>query len=100
MLERADHALVRADSDLPGLALVLDPEAVHEQVAAAVGAAGLRLVSSRVEYLRYKPGTSVVATVRVRTDAGSCLGYVRAWSQHRGAPSPATADPARPTKRS
>jgi tRNA A-37 threonylcarbamoyl transferase component Bud32 len=94
VLERADHALVRADSDLPGLALVLDPECVHEQVAAAVGAAGLRLVSSRVEYLRYKPGTSVVATVRVGTDAGSCLSYVRAWSHHRGAPSPSPAEAA------
>jgi len=88
MLERDDHPLVRADSRLPGLAMVLDPECVHEQVATAVGAAGLRLVSSRVEYVRYKPGTSVVATVRVRTDAGSCLGYVRSWSHQRGAPEP------------
>jgi aminoglycoside phosphotransferase (APT) family kinase protein len=89
VLERDDHPLVRADSRLPGLAMVLDPEAVHEQVATAVGAAGLRLVSSRVEYVRYKPATSVVATVRVRTDAGSCLGYVRSWSRERGAPEPA-----------
>jgi aminoglycoside phosphotransferase (APT) family kinase protein len=88
MLERDDHPLVRADSRLPGLAMVLDRECVHEQVATAVGAAGLRLVSSRVEYVRYKPGTSVVATVRVRTDAGSCLGYVRSWSHDRGAPEP------------
>jgi hypothetical protein len=99
VLERDDRPLVRADSGLPGLALVLDPEAVHEQVATAVGAAGLRLVSSAVEYLRYKPGTSVVATVRVRTDEGSCLGYVRAWSGERGAPAPVTPEVSRPTRR-
>jgi aminoglycoside phosphotransferase (APT) family kinase protein len=91
VLERDDRPLVRADSGLPGLAMVLDPECVHEKVATAVGAAGLRLVSSHVEYLRYKPGTSVVATVRVRTDEGGCLGYVRAWSHERGAPEPTPA---------
>src|SRR3954467_4812046 len=99
MLERADHALVRADGRLPGLALVLDPECVHEQVAAAVGACGMRLDATSVEYLRYKPGTSVVATVRVRTDAGSSLGYVRAWSRERGAPEPVVPEPTRPSRR-
>ena len=99
MLERDDVDLVRADSRLPGLAIVLDPEAVHEQVAVAVGACGLRLDTTRVEYVRYKPGTSVVATVRVRTDAGSSLGYVRAWSHDRGAPEPAATEANRPTRR-
>jgi len=99
MLERDDLDLVRADPRLPGLALVLDPECVHEKVAAAVGACGMRLDATSVEYLRYKPGTSVVATVRVRTDAGSSLGYVRAWSRDRGAPEPVVPEPTRPSRR-
>ena len=98
MLERDDLDLVRSDALLPGLAVVLDPECVHEKVAAAVGACGLRLKATSVQYLRYKPGTSVVATVRVRTDVGSSLGYVRAWSRDRGAPEPVVLGATRPTR--
>src|SRR5215213_8816442 len=101
MLERDDVDLVQADAGLPGLALVLDPEAVHEQVAGAVGACGLRLRATSVDYVRYKPGTSVVASVRVKTDAGSSLGYVRAWSHDRGGPFPVatqTRKPSRPVR--
>src|SRR5215218_6476512 len=99
MLERDDVDLVRADAGLPGLALVLDPEAVHEQVAGAVGACGLRLAATSVDYVRYKPGTSVVASVRVKTDAGSSLGYVRAWLHDRGAPSPLATEARKPSRR-
>lgn len=52
MLPLADAAIVGRDSALPGLALVLDAEAL----AARLGTGPLRPL-----YLRYKPGTSAVA---------------------------------------
>ena len=50
MLSPADHALVSRDCALPGLAVLLDDDAVCSLVGAPV----------RRTYLRYKPGTSCV----------------------------------------
>jgi hypothetical protein len=56
----AAHRLARRDGALPALPLLLDGEAMSEALGSRV----------RIERLRYKPGTSLVAAVR--DDAGGC----------------------------
>lgn len=67
MLLPDDEELVSGDPALPGLALLLDPDALREHVARAVP----DLVGVEVCYLRYKPGTSVVAGLDVKTTHGA-----------------------------
>ena len=52
----ADHRLAAADPALPGLRAVLDPLPLVRRLAPGWGAA-----DAQVRYLRYKPGTSLVA---------------------------------------
>lgn len=55
MLSPADLALVERDPDLPGLALLLDEQALAGWLGAPV----------RLRYLRYKPGTGCVLALDV-----------------------------------
>ncbi|MFN3276850.1 MAG: phosphotransferase [Paracoccus hibiscisoli] len=55
MLQPADRAIVARDPALPGLALLLDPQAVAALLGAPVNPV----------HLRYKPGTSCMATFRM-----------------------------------
>jgi len=68
MLSPADAALVRRDGGLPGLALVLDGDALAERLAVSWPEAGLR--SARAVYLRYKPGTSCLVSYRATGPEG------------------------------
>jgi aminoglycoside phosphotransferase (APT) family kinase protein len=57
MLSPADADVARRDPDLPGLALVLDPDAFAEAIGAPV--------PLRPIYVRYKPGTSCLVAYRL-----------------------------------
>ncbi|HET6547537.1 MAG TPA: hypothetical protein VFG79_03700, partial [Solirubrobacter sp.] len=67
---RADAALARRDPALPGLAAVLDPDALLERLDALLPAGVERPRGGRVDYARYKPGTSIVVALTLDTTAG------------------------------
>lgn len=56
MLSPDDAGLVRRDSALPGLAVLLDPNALAEVVQQSVP--GVKLGGVQINYVRYKPGVS------------------------------------------
>lgn len=62
----ADTRLARADPAVPGIAEVLDPLALVQRLAPGWGA-----VAARIAYLRYKPGTSLVAGLVLTGDDGA-----------------------------
>lgn len=76
MLHAADAALVRRDPALPGLATVLDPEALCARLRAALPDSEIEDV--RATYVRYKPGTSCVVACRVRAGGTVATGYAKA----------------------
>lgn len=76
----ADRRLAAAEVGVPGLGRALDPQAVGEAAHALLG---LPVADVTAVYARLKPGTSVVATHRVRTtDGGEVLVAAKA---HRAA---------------
>ena len=84
----ADHALVARDTGLSGLALLLDEEALLDEVGRQMPAADIARI--RIDYLRYKPGTSCMAGLRVIDTLGRTQhAFARAltasnpdWEQH------------------
>src|SRR5690606_552698 len=62
----ADHRLAAADPALPVLRAVLDPLPLVRRLAPGWGAA-----DAQVRYLRYKPGTSLVAGLLLTHDDGA-----------------------------
>lgn len=64
MLSPGERSLVRRDTQLPGLGLLLDPSAFLGALRQALPGGGV--VSARLEYLRYKPGTNLLAGYRAR----------------------------------
>lgn len=68
MLQDKDAELVKRDPGLPGLAALLDKEWLTEKVRALSPFDGLRLL--QIDYIRYKPGTSCVATLILESAAG------------------------------
>lgn len=84
----ADHALVARDTGLSGLALLLDEEALLDEVGRQMPAADIARI--RIDYLRYKPGTSCMAGLRVIDTLGRTQhAFARAltasnpdWDQH------------------
>src|SRR5438093_582994 len=63
MLCPADTDLVRRDPALPGLALLLDPDAFAADLRQAVP--GIEVEGGRITYVRYKPGTSCLVGYRL-----------------------------------
>ncbi|MEI2265982.1 phosphotransferase family protein [Erwinia sp. CGal63] len=68
MLQDKDVELAQRDRDLPGLAALLDHDLLTEKLRALPPFAGLRSLS--IDYLRYKPGTSCVATLILKLADG------------------------------
>ncbi|MGX9348649.1 phosphotransferase [Microbacterium sp. KNMS] len=66
-LAPADAALAARETALPGLPLVLDAATLHR----ALEAAGVPVQRVETTYLRFKPGTSAVAGVRIETPSRS-----------------------------
>lgn len=73
MLTDDDALLAERDPALPGLATVLDPEAVAERTPGAIGAVAT--------YVRYKPSTSCLVGYRFATSAGPVLGFAKAFRE-------------------
>ena len=74
MLSPDDATLVHRAA-IPGLALVLDPEAVADRVASVLPALGV--TGATATYVRYKPATSCVVGYRLAVPGGQLHGYVR-----------------------
>src|SRR5215813_8303187 len=66
MLSAPDADLVRRDPDLPGLSIVLDPEAM----VAALHPFLPGVTIARMTYVRYKPGKCCVVAHRLDADGG------------------------------
>ncbi|CAN5642818.1 hypothetical protein BH18ACT3_BH18ACT3_27230 [soil metagenome] len=77
MLSSADRALAERDPEMPGLSVVLDPDAV---TALAAGTDGPRVVGARPTYVRYKPATSCVVGYELFTVDGPVLVYAKAYA--------------------
>ncbi|MQA82325.1 MAG: phosphotransferase, partial [Streptosporangiales bacterium] len=78
MLTAADRDLAHREPDLPGIRLALDVEALADRLAHWLPA-GDALVEGRVTYLRYKPRTSLVAGLALRTTSGHRQAFVKAY---------------------
>lgn len=63
MLAPADAAVVARDRALPGLSLVLDPDAMAERIGRS--RPGRVPVTAQATYVRYKPGTSCLVGYRL-----------------------------------
>ena len=73
MLTAPDADIVRRDPGIPGLSIVLDPEAVIAALRPCLPRAG----TARMTYVRYKPGRSCVVAYRLDGDGGLDL-YAKA----------------------
>lgn len=78
MLPPADTALVAADPAIPGLGHVLDVGALLDRLTA--GRSPLQPTGAVVEYVRYKPGSAVVAGLRLHTEEGPVAAFAAAWA--------------------
>jgi tRNA A-37 threonylcarbamoyl transferase component Bud32 len=69
MLSEADSAVVAREPGLPGLAVLLDPDRLLDELDRVLP--GRRPVTATITYLRYKPGTSCLAGLRLETPDGT-----------------------------
>lgn len=79
MLTPADAAIVRRDQAVPGLALVLDDDALSGELRK--GWPELGLVSARATYVRYKPGTSCLVAYRFDLGDREVPAFAKAYRQ-------------------
>ena len=66
MLSPAERGLVARDPGLPGLGRLLDPGDFLDALRQALPACDV--ASARLDYLRYKPGTNLLAGYLARID--------------------------------
>lgn len=76
MLSDPDARVVQLDRSLPGLALLLDPDALMEELRAHLPHADLGRATAH--YLRYKPFTNCLVAYRLSTPAGEHEVYAKA----------------------
>lgn len=81
VLRTDDGQLLGADPALPGLAVLLDDDALTQFLQQRNPA----VRGAHATYLRYKPGTAMVAAVQVRTDDGERLALAQTVSRAGGA---------------
>ena len=75
MLTPHDRALIKRDSDLPGLEVLLEPAAFLAELSGA-GLTGLE--DAHITYLRYKPRRSLLVAYRLRTQGREIHLYAKA----------------------
>lgn len=75
MLTPAESALAARETGLPGLRLLLDPDALTRRVAGVSGRGTVQPLN-----LRYKPGTSAVLGLCIHTDNGPVHGSARCYA--------------------
>jgi hypothetical protein len=74
-----DAALAQRDPALPALRLLLDPEALLQRLQSRLPAADLRSV--RIGYVRYKPGTSCLAALRLDVAGVTLDAHAKAYRE-------------------
>ncbi len=77
MLLPPDIEIARRDSAIPGLGLLLDPEAFSIALGAAFPEANITTVRAR--YVRYKPGTNCLIAYRLQSDGMEIDVYAKAF---------------------
>lgn len=77
-LRSADAALARRVPVLRGLAAALDIDALLERLDVLLPAGVSRPLGGRVDYVRYKPDTSIVTAVTFETTHGPVPAYAKA----------------------
>jgi aminoglycoside phosphotransferase (APT) family kinase protein len=75
MLSRDDAALVARDPAVTAFAAVLDADLLLERLARAAGPVCGQVDGVRVDYLRYKPSTSLTAGLVLATERGQQRAY-------------------------
>jgi hypothetical protein len=75
VLSPDDAELVAREDRIQALAELLDPDRLRERLAAAASPVWGALGAVRVDYLRYKQGTSLVAGLVADTEAGERRAY-------------------------
>ncbi|WP_053203458.1 hypothetical protein [Jiangella muralis] len=79
MLADADRLLAARDPDVPGLAVLLDPDALTAWLRSRWAARDRPPPDAvAVRYLRYKPGTALVAAVELTWPGATRAGFVKA----------------------
>lgn len=77
MLTPANADLVRRDSEILGLRLLLDSEALHAALREIAPGADLR--STKVRYLRYKPGVNCLAAATLNVGGVEVACHAKAY---------------------
>jgi tRNA A-37 threonylcarbamoyl transferase component Bud32 len=77
MLSPPDADLARRDSAIPGLGLLLDPEAFAKALRTALPDAGVGAAKAR--YVRYKPGTNCLVAYRLEVAGAETDVYAKAF---------------------
>jgi thiamine kinase-like enzyme len=90
MLLAADRDLLARDRSIPGLAVLLDPLHLADQIQAAITTPSFDLEGA---YLRYKPGTNCLAGYRVRVGEQHTWLYAKAYAEPTGKLRRALIDP-------
>jgi aminoglycoside phosphotransferase (APT) family kinase protein len=77
MLLPADAELARREAAIPGLPLLLDPEAFVAALRTSLPGADVQ--TAQVTYVRYKPGTSCLVAYRLQVAGAETDVYARAY---------------------
>src|SRR5687768_106194 len=80
VLSPFDADLVRRDTALPGLGIVLDPEALVDVLRRSLP--GADLGSVRATYVKYKPGTNCLAGYQLTVSGRVVDLYAKAYGVH------------------
>ncbi len=75
-----DAELVLRDPGIPGLALVLNAEALRRALAVAIPDRAFRSLAAT--YMRYKPGTSCLVAYATDSPAGQQVAYAKAYARN------------------
>ena len=81
MLSAPDAEVARRDAGLPGLVVLLDPDAFLELFSREFPFASA--TAAAIQYLRYKPGTSCICSYRISGPRGSLDVYAKAFTPER-----------------
>jgi aminoglycoside phosphotransferase (APT) family kinase protein len=79
MLSDSDASLIARDPSVTGLKLLLDSDALFATLAEKLPQ--LELVAADTEYLRYKPGVSCLARIRLHTRREKSSAYAMAYQR-------------------
>lgn len=73
----AEKELIEREPSLPGLALLLDADAMADRLADCAKLRGLD--GLQIDYLRYKPGENCLARLQMSRDGRQAIGYAKAY---------------------